>query len=173
MSEYADYQTQRDREYTEAWKKLTPAQRKRLAKAGIQGPDTPVYHTSKRDDEGIVERAQDASRADDPVDATPGNVEQPNEATLAALRRVLGELMAHDNIRLTLDCFSLVTGVGYQGESMVTIAGRHGITRAAVSKRCVEVGDALSLPPSRAMRQLTARQAYERRARRNHSRSAG
>jgi hypothetical protein len=43
---------------------------------------------------------------------------------------------------------------------MTEIAKRHGITRAAVSKRCVELTELLDLPPSRAMRSLTARMAY-------------
>ena len=40
-----------------------------------------------------------------------------------------------------------------QGYARVTdIAKRHGVTRAAVSKRCVELTRALNLKPSRAMR---------------------
>ena len=40
------------------------------------------------------------------------------------------------------------------------VARRHGVTRAAVSKRCVELTERLNLLPSRAMRSLTARHAY-------------
>jgi hypothetical protein len=43
---------------------------------------------------------------------------------------------------------------------MSDIAKRHGISRAAVSKRCVELTELLDLPPSRAMRSLTARKRY-------------
>ena len=43
---------------------------------------------------------------------------------------------------------------------MTEIAKRHGLTRAAVSKRCVELAQKIGLPPSRAMRSLTARVAY-------------
>ena len=50
---------------------------------------------------------------------------------------------------------------------MTEIAKRHGITRAAVSKRCVELTLALDLMPSRAMRSLNARHSY-RQSRLNH-----
>ena len=50
---------------------------------------------------------------------------------------------------------------------MTEIAKRHGVTRAAVSKRCVELTQALNLKPSRAMRSLLARQSY-RKARLQH-----
>jgi hypothetical protein len=61
----------------------------------------------------------------------------------------------------------LVTGLSYCGDSMTEIAKRHGVTRAAVSKRCVELTRALNLNPSRAMRSVSARQSY-RRARLRH-----
>jgi hypothetical protein len=53
---------------------------------------------------------------------------------------------------------------------MTDIAKRHGVTRAAVSKRCVELSRALNLKPSRAMRSIPARQSY-RRARLKHLRT--
>ena len=48
----------------------------------------------------------------------------------------------------------------YSGNSMSAIVGRHKVTRAAVSKRCVELTERLDLLPNRAMRSLTARKAY-------------
>ena len=62
--------------------------------------------------------------------------------------------------RVTTECIALVSGLVYSGDSMSEIAKRHGITRAAVSKRCVELTELLDLPPSRAMRSLTARRRY-------------
>jgi hypothetical protein len=76
------------------------------------------------------------------------------------MRRVLGELLSAPNRGLTLECFALVSGLSYTGDSMTQIAQRHGVGRAAVSKRCVELTERLGLPPSRAMRSLTARRAY-------------
>ena len=77
-----------------------------------------------------------------------------------AIRRVIAEILYHDNARLTTECIALVSGLIYSGDSMSEIARRHGVTRAAVSKRCVELTEMLDLPPSRAMRTLTARKRY-------------
>jgi hypothetical protein len=45
--------------------------------------------------------------------------------------------------RLTAECIALVSGLSYTGSSMTEIAERQGITRAAVSKRCVELTELL------------------------------
>ena len=76
------------------------------------------------------------------------------------LRRLVGQLMAERNARLSLECLALVSGISFLGDSMTAVARRHGVTRAAVSKRCVELTEHLNLLPSRAMRSLTARRAY-------------
>lgn len=166
MNAYSDRQHARDREYAEAWAKLTPRQRKQMAKAGIEGPALPVYQTGKHDQEEFVERC--AAEAEQEEDALPVG---PSPELAHVARRVIGELLAQDNIRLTTECLAIVTGLSYDGNSMSETAKRHGVTRAAVSKRCIEIADALGLPPTRAMRRLTARVRYERRARNCHSRN--
>ena len=93
-----------------------------------------------------------------------------NEAAWSTARHVLGEVLNHANSRLTAECIALVSGLIYSGDSMTDIAKRHGISRAAVSKRCVELTELLNLRPSRAMRSLTARKSY-RSARINNTRS--
>jgi hypothetical protein len=82
-----------------------------------------------------------------------------SESIWATVRRVLGEVLNHGNARLTAECIALVSCLGYDGATMTEIAKRHGITRAAVSKRCVELTELLDLRPSRAMRSLTSRTA--------------
>ena len=192
--DYAETQQARDREYAAAWEKLSAREKRDMAKAGIKGPELPVYHTRKADHETCIELSRGASVVNsghhgdlgepDPAEGSVAFSEALEsegdtqtaaadpEALMAVLRRLLGELMASDNVRLTLDCLSLITGICYEGASMTAIAKRHKITRAAVSKRCVLIADSLGLPPSRAMRQLTTRREYERRARNSHSRSA-
>lgn len=76
------------------------------------------------------------------------------------IRRLVGDLLAADNARLALECVALVSGVSFLGDSMRAIARKHAMSRAAVSKRCVEFAQQIGLPPSRAMRPLTARIAY-------------
>jgi hypothetical protein len=108
----------------------------------------------------------------EPEESPPERFAQPemhvgsDEDTLHLLRRLIGELLSQDRPGLSIECLALVTGLCYTGDSMTTIAHRHGVTRAAVSKRCVSLSSALNLPPSRAMRSLPARDSY--RQRRHH-----
>jgi hypothetical protein len=96
-----------------------------------------------------------------PVDPdAPDEHETEADRTHRLLRRLIGELIAHNNTQLTLDCFALATGIAYQGESMIKIAQRHGVTRAAISKRCVALTRTFNLQPSGAMRSLKARLKY-------------
>lgn len=67
-------------------------------------------------------------------------------------RRLVGLMLADTNPALGIECMALVTGIGYEGSSMADIARRHKVTRAAVSKRCVDLCDAFGVPPVRAMR---------------------
>jgi len=79
------------------------------------------------------------------------------------VRMFLADAQAVGNARLTLDTLSLACGLSnYSGESMSTIARKHGISRAAVSKRCVDMIESLGLPPSRAMRQAAHRRKRPR-----------
>ncbi|WP_038168509.1 hypothetical protein [Verrucomicrobium sp. BvORR106] len=75
-----------------------------------------------------------------------------------AIRALLGLILASSNARLTVECVALVTGILYEGISEAEIAKKHGITRSAVSKRCVEIAEALGLDPSRAMRGVEVRE---------------
>ena len=86
--------------------------------------------------------------------------EVSSEALWDALRRLIGEILTLPNRSLTVECLAVVSGLSYAGDSMTDIAKRHSVTRAAVSKRCVELTEKLSLMPSRAMRTLTARKSY-------------
>ena len=67
-------------------------------------------------------------------------------------------VLADPNPSLGRECMALVTGIGYEGDSMQEIANRHGVTRASVSKRCVELCETLGIPPTRAMRSVKNRQ---------------
>lgn len=77
---------------------------------------------------------------------------QPERSALVMVRRLVGIMLADSNPALGIECMALVTGIGYEGASMADIARRHGVTRAAVSKRCVDLCDAFGVPPTRAMR---------------------
>lgn len=175
MNEYEEKQRVRDAQYEAAWKSLTPTQRKRMAKLGIKGPEKPNYRTCKPDQESYVEKvaaSSDVQRCDAEQSAGCGQCSSDHEMLWSALRRLVALIESQDNIRLSIDCFSLVSGMHYEGESMADIARRHGVTRAAVSKRCVELTESLGIKPSVGMRRLTTRRRYEQRARNHHRKDA-
>lgn len=117
---------------------------KGFGEGGGDGADNGVYLAS---DTGVLfEKGSD------------GLVRQ--EAVWDAVRRILGELLSQPNRSLAIECLAMTSGLSYLGDSMVDVARRHGVTRAAVSKRCVEMTDKLGLPPSRAMRSVAARLSY-------------
>ena len=165
--DYARRQSTRDAEYESAYlewvESLSPQERAQLGAAGL---DSPAVHrhgsgsaTGDAADSPLMAEGCDPAQAPepDPEQAAPA---ADTEQVWDAVRRVMGEVLSHDNARLTVECIALVSGLQYTGASMTEIARRHGITRAAVSKRCVELTELLDLRPSRAMRSLTARQRY-------------
>ncbi len=164
---YDETKRSRDRDYTtqyREWVATLPAdERRALAAQGLLEPVVDAMRLSKGEDVSAMPLAVPSYGLirDEPT-PTHGNVPTGDgEAAWDALRRVIGELICEDNARLSLECLALVTGVAFDGSSMSTIAKRHGLTRAAVSKRCVALTDQLHLGRSRAMRSLTARLTYQ------------
>jgi hypothetical protein len=92
--------------------------------------------------------------------ATNEDLHDLSEKLWDVMRRLVGELLDTPNRSLTAECLAAVSGMSYTGDSITEIAKRHRLSRAAVSKRCVELTRKLKLLPSRTMRSLTARQAY-------------
>ena len=149
------------REYDRWVKSLPPQERRKLAGLGLGsaavGHKTGSGFRDATESPRCSTGAAELTANDDPLlaDTPLPEGERPHDL----LRRLIGELMSQDHSRLALDCLALVTGLSYEGDSMTEIAMRHDITRAAVSKRCVELTKALNLSPSRAMRSLAARDA--------------
>ena len=164
---YDETKRSRDRDYTtqyREWVATLPAdERRTLAAQGLLEPVVDAMRLSKGEDVTAMPLgvpANDLIR-DEPTPTHTDVATGDGEAAWDALRRVIGELICEDNARLSLECLALVTGVAFDGSSMSTIAKRHGISRAAVSKRCVALTDQLHLGRSRAMRSLTARSIYQ------------
>ena len=153
------------REYRAWFAAQPPAEQKRLTALGLHEPlreadgygwgdtDAAEFHEASETPEPPLEPG------DMPVPAKIAAIE--NEEVLDILRRLIGELIGERNARLSLECLALATGFSYIGGTMTAIAQRHCVTRAAVSKRCVELTERLHLIPSRAMRSVTARRAYQ------------
>jgi len=177
MNTFSDEKRIRDDAYRKAYRdwlaKLPRKERRRLERQGLLEPAVDPLHIGKGEDISAMPIADittlpHVGMSGDEGDAVARGGEVTNapapddgaEAVWDALRRVLGELLSEDNARLSLECLALVSGVGFQGSSMTEIARRHGVTRAAVSKRCVALSRELRLTRSRAMRSLTARASY-------------
>jgi len=190
-SSYAARQQERDdkyrREYTEWINSLPPEERRRVKEMGLDKAYLPCGSGGAAKDAAESSRARCEDSYEEPEEPgsnalvhleTSSTVEsfkshpQPadTEGLHDLLRRLVGEMVGQSNARLSLDCLALVTGLVYDGDSMTEIANRHDVTRAAVSKRCVELTQSLNLKPSRAMRSLLARQSYHT-ARMHHLRT--
>jgi DNA-binding phage protein len=165
--DYAKRQKARDAEYEKAYRdwieSLPTDERRKLEAQGLGAPC--VMHHGNGSAKGDAADSPLMREGDDPALLPEPEPEAQHESFDAetihqAIRRVVAEILCHDNARLTAECVALVSGLVYSGDSMTEIAKRHGVTRAAVSKRCVELTELLDLPPSRAMRSLTARKRY-------------
>ena len=173
--DYSQRQKARDAEYQreyKAWiKSLPPDERRKLEAQGLAAPDV-AHHgngSARGDaaDSPLMRIGDDPALLPDPEpesepppEPEPSQPHAPDtELIRDAVRRVLGEIISHGNSRLTAECIAIVTGLNFTGASMTEVARKHGVTRAAVSKRCVELTELLGLRPSRAMRPLTSRTA--------------
>ena len=173
--DYTKRQKVRDAQYErdyKAWiKSLPPAERRKFEAQGLDKPmigyhgngsatgdaaDSPVMRIG--DDPALLPAPE--PEPEPPPHQEPNQTHAPDSELIRdAVRRVLGEIICHGNSRLTAECIAIVTGLNFTGASMTEVARKHGVSRAAVSKRCVELTELLGLRPSRAMRPLTTREA--------------
>lgn len=165
--DYAKRQTRKDAAHTHEYRawiaSLPPDEQRRMVELGLAEPlhDADGYGWGNTDAADFPEASEKPKL---PIEAEEVPLEVAaieNETVLDIMRRLIGELLAESNARLSLECLALATGFTYLGGTMTDIARRHYVTRAAVSKRCVELIERLHLHPSRAMRSLTARRAYQ------------
>lgn len=170
MSDQDSYTMRQDREDAryakeyQAWiASLSPEERRKVASMGIDKPDLARSSNgvglSRDAAESYSAKTFDADEDEEPNEEPPSTIN--SDQIWDIMRRLIGELASDKNPGLTMDCATLVAGLAYQGNSMTDIAKRHGITRAAVSKRCIEMTDALKIKPYRAMRSGHARKAYQ------------
>lgn len=84
----------------------------------------------------------------DALDRNPGDEPLTHSLSdvLEAMRKVIRYIRTKDRARLTVDCMFLALGDGdVENETMTTVAEKHGITKAAVSKRTKEIREQLHL----------------------------
>jgi hypothetical protein len=172
--DYAKKQAKRDADYErdyEAWvKSMTLDERRQAEKLGLLKPCLQRHGNGAADhdmaDSPAASHEPDIAALVDHEGEKAGGV---THDAIEALRHFVADLISEGNTRLTVECLAVALGLSaYNGESMTTIAHRHGVTRAAVSKRCVDIITHLNLPPSRAMRSEKARKTYRNSRTKHH-----
>lgn len=170
--DYAKKQNQRDAQYEreyEVWvKSMSPAERREAEKLGLLKPCL-QRHGNGAPDHDMAESSA-ASHTPDIAALVDGDDESQNAVIVAGmaeanriLRHLVADLIDEANMRLTIECLAISLGLSaYNGDSMTSIAKRCGVTRAAVSKRCVDITRRLNVLPSRAMRSTKARKIYRK-----------
>jgi hypothetical protein len=171
-NDYAKKQAKKDAEYEreyETWvKSMTLEERREAEKLGLLKPCL-QRHGNGSPDHDMAESSR-ASHTPD-IAALVDHDEDAQEEVIAAgmaeanriLRHLVADLIDAENMRLTIECLAASLGLSaYNGESMTSIAKRCGVTRAAVSKRCVDITKRLKVLPSRAMRSEKARKIYHK-----------
>jgi hypothetical protein len=153
-----------EREYASWLASMTAQEREQLAALGLDSPDLPRRSAGI----GLSRDAAEQSAAQTLEEiAAPDPDEGISEADLRvceALQKLIGELIVDRNPALAIECLALTTGIAYEGNSMIAIAKRHGLTRAAVSKRCIELSERIGVKNPRPMKTERAREIYRGRA---------
>lgn len=175
--DYAKKQAQRDAQYERdyrTWVGSLPAdERRALEKAGLAQPCLHRHGNGAPDrdlaDSPLASHTPDIAALVDHEGENDDSAGLPVHDAIEILRHLVADLIAEGNTRLTIECLAVALGLSaYNGETMTDIAKRHGITRAAVSKRCVDITERLNLPPSRAMRTTRARRIYQKAQLKRH-----
>ena len=164
---YIDSQDKKDAIYKKEWHKwinsLTQEEREHLEESGVDLV-IPNYNTWKQDDTETLSRSSDNTSFTVNTSLTP---EMSDAKIWDVLRRLIGEILSKKNAQLSLECFAVISGVSFLGDSETEIAKRNGVTRAAVSKRCIELSDKLNMTPSRSMKSKQARISYSKARKKN------
>jgi hypothetical protein len=164
MSDYHQRQAEADQEYAReyaAWlASMSQEERQQLAAQGLDAPEIPQRSAgvglSRDASESSAAQCLDEIAAPDPDEG----ISAGDLRIMEALQRLIGELVTDQKPRLAIECLALVSSIAYQGNSLTEIAARHGLTRAAVSKRCLELSERLGVKNRRALRSDHAREAY-------------
>jgi hypothetical protein len=164
MSDYHQRQAEADQEYAREYASwiasIGQEEREQLAALGLDSPEIPKRSNgiglSRDAAEQSSAQTLDEIAAPDPDEG----ISAGDLRIMEALQKLIGELVTDRNPRLAIETLALVSSIAYQGNSLTEIAARHGLTRAAVSKRCLELSERLGVKNRRALRSDHAREAY-------------
>jgi hypothetical protein len=168
----ADYKVRQSREeieYAREYEKwihsLPPDERRELASLGLDRPSAPGWSSGPAlglDAAELAVAEEVAAPDPDPTADHDWRV-AADLRTAEAIAKLVCELLANDPT-LGIECLALSTGIAYEGASEISIAKKYGVSRAAVSKRCIELAERLGVKNVRAMKSETAREIYRERA---------
>lgn len=178
--DYFSRQKAKDKHYAESFETpeakawiagMSSDERARYEKLGLLKPLLPKQgSTAPEQDAAESKHALVEAPTFEDIDPAQDVAGASHDEIFDALCKFACEVLSQGNARLALECLLLSCGMGLnQGESMTSIAKRYHVTRAAVSRRCVDITTKLNLPPSRAMRSKKARVAYRKVQIKNHS----
>lgn len=155
------------KEYLEWVKSMSPEELKNLQDLGLDRPD--VISTSINTGYS-KDVAETSGSSYDPATFIPiSDEKEPEEVTdtpskyeiniriSEAIQSVITQIVSSPNPLLTVECLMLASGIAYQGASETSIAKKHGLTRAAISKRCIVLADNIGIKNLRAMRSQKVR----------------
>lgn len=161
-------QAKKDIEYQQYYEKWTSgmdaSELQNLKDRGVDKPK--IGYSAKGAPKADLADSSKASYEPDIAGLVDGDDEEDSDGStvpdvLEVVRHLIAILMSDPNTRLTVECLALVLALrAYDGASMTEIAKCHGITPAAVSKRCVKLTEEFALTPPRAMRSILARENH-------------
>ena len=170
QADYCKHQAEMDAVYKRAYAKwtsqLSDSELQTLKELNIDKPLV-GYHGKGAPNQDLADSPAASYEPDIAAIIDGDHENKPEEPSghnvVEALRHFIAYLLAHVNMRLTVECLALVVGLSaYGGKSMSAIAKRHGVTPATVSKRCVKITKDLGIQQSRAMRSFHARESAKK-----------
>jgi hypothetical protein len=168
LENYHQRQAEADQEYQQAYtawlNSMAPQERQQLAALGLDSPEIPKRSAGIGLSCDAAEQSSAQCLDEIPEPDPEQGISEADLRVCEVIQKLIGELIVDRNPALAVECLALTSGICYEGSSMIAIAKRHGLTRAAVSKRCVELAERLGVKNLRPMKTERAREIYRERA---------
>lgn len=159
-------------EYERWIRSMSPQEREKLKRLGVDRPDLPSDRANVRDkdlaDSPLASVHPDIAAQIDPPE--PSSINAPAEDTRSdILASFCARIRSCSNPTLVFDAICYATGISaLEGQSATALAAKHGVTKQAFSKVAVQWCDTFGLQPSRSMKSKQARRSYRQRAKSFH-----
>jgi|TARA_R110000803_G_scaffold41295_2_gene88882 hypothetical protein len=77
---------------------------------------------------------------------------------LIMMRQLISFLKNSPHPDLSIECICMISSICYDGRSMAEMGREHKVSRATISRRCVDLCEAFGIEPIRAMRSRQGRE---------------